>query len=74
MGGNVSEWVQDVYSVPVTTETLEIDPVGPLDGSFHVYKGGNWRSGTLSELRASFRGFSESSHDYLGFRIAKNGQ
>jgi formylglycine-generating enzyme required for sulfatase activity len=74
MGGNVSEWVQDVYSVPMTTETLEIDPVGPLDGSFHVYKGGNWRSGTLSELRASFRGFSESSHDYLGFRIAKNGQ
>ena len=74
MGGNVSEWVQDVYSVPVTTETLEIDPLGPLDGSFHVYKGGNWRSGTLSELRASFRGFSESSHDYLGFRIAKNGQ
>ena len=74
MGGNVSEWVQDVYSVPVTTETIEIDPVGPLDGSFHVYKGGNWRSGTLSELRASFRGFSESSHDYLGFRIAKNGQ
>ena len=74
MGGNVSEWVQDVYSVPMTTETLEIDPLGPLDGSFHVYKGGNWRSGTLSELRASFRGFSESSHDYLGFRIAKNGQ
>jgi formylglycine-generating enzyme required for sulfatase activity len=74
MGGNVSEWVQDVYSVPVTTETLEIDPLGPLDGSFHVYKGGNWRSGKLSELRASFRGFSESSHDYLGFRIAKNGQ
>ena len=74
MGGNVSEWVQDIYSVPMTTETLEIDPVGPLDGSFHVYKGGNWRSGTLSELRASFRGFSESSHDYLGFRIAKNGQ
>jgi hypothetical protein len=51
-----------------------IDPMGPLDGRFHVYRGPNWRSGGISEIRLSYRGFSDQSHDYLGFRIAKNGQ
>jgi len=74
LDGNVSEWVQDFYEVPVVTETEVIDPMGPLDGRFHVYRGPNWRSGGISEIRLSYRGFSDQSHDYIGFRIAKNGQ
>ena len=30
MGGNVAEWVNDVYRVPVPNEAIEEDPLGTL--------------------------------------------
>jgi formylglycine-generating enzyme required for sulfatase activity len=72
MTGNVSEWVHDYYSlVPPKGKTREIDPLGDKSGSNHVIKGSNWRSGTLTELRASFREGATSGRDDTGFRVAR---
>ena len=73
LSGNVSEWVHDVYSlVPFTNPNdVEVDPMGPTNGSSHVLKGSNWRSATLTELRASFRETATEGRDDLGFRIAR---
>lgn len=70
--GNVSEWVHDFYSlVPPDGKKAEVDPLGPKREGLHVLKGSNWRSGTLTELRASFREGLAESRDDLGFRIAR---
>jgi formylglycine-generating enzyme required for sulfatase activity len=72
MTGNASEWVHDYYSlVPPAEKTRETDPLGDEHGSNHVIKGSNWRSGTLTELRASFREGAISGRDDTGFRVAR---
>tara|TARA_R100001369_G_scaffold1613_1_gene5476 strand:- start:1498 stop:3027 length:1530 start_codon:yes stop_codon:yes gene_type:complete len=72
LGGNVSEWTHDSYSLTVP----KLDTVYPqvLDTStiaMRVIKGANWRSGSLSELRASYRDGAELGRDILGFRIGR---
>ena len=70
--GNVSEWVHDYYSlVPPRDNALEVDPLGGASGTNHVLKGSNWRSGTLTELRPSFREGAVRGRDDVGFRIAR---
>ena len=70
MAGNVSEWVNDVYTLENAAAVL-VDPLGAQRGTEHVVKGSSWRSGTLSSLRSSFReGLSRKRKD-LGFRIAR---
>jgi len=73
LSGNVSEWVHDVYSLmpPAADSRVETNPTGPSGGESHVFKGSNWRSATLTELRASFRGTSAAGRDDLGFRVAR---
>lgn len=73
LSGNVSEWVHDVYSLmpPAADGGVETDPTGPAGGGSHVFKGSNWRSATLTELRASFRETSVAGRDDLGFRVAR---
>lgn len=70
--GNVSEWVHDYYSLlPPAKKVKEVDPLGGERGTNHVIKGSNWRSGTLTELRASFREGAVKGRDDTGFRIAR---
>jgi len=70
--GNVSEWVHDVYSLlPPDEQTTEIDPLGAHTGDTHTVKGSNWRSGTITELRASFREGAKAGRDDIGFRVAR---
>jgi len=72
LAGNASEWVHDFYSlVPPDNKIVELDPVGPRDGALHVIKGSNWRSGTITELRAAFRDGMATGRDDLGFRVAR---
>ncbi|MBI9080877.1 MAG: SUMF1/EgtB/PvdO family nonheme iron enzyme [Pseudodesulfovibrio sp.] len=70
--GNVAEWVNDLYSwqVPKAGQLL-IDPLGPVAGDRHVYKGSSWRSGTRTPLRAAYREPSSQGKDDLGFRVAR---
>jgi formylglycine-generating enzyme required for sulfatase activity len=71
-GGNVSEWTHDSYSI-VFPESGKVfkDPLDLTTGSSHVVKGANWRSGSVTELRPSFREGLVDSRDDLGFRIGR---
>jgi formylglycine-generating enzyme required for sulfatase activity len=68
--GNVSEWVNDRYLsyIPSTAVT---DPLGPNDGKAHAYRGSNWRTVTVGELRFPWREGAVESSDVLGFRVAR---
>jgi len=72
ISGNVSEWVHDLYSLlPPKPGQIEIDPFGPDYGDSHVVKGSNWRSGSLTELRASFRDGVKGGRADVGFRVVR---
>lgn len=72
MVGNVSEWAHDFYSlIPPEPNKTEIDPLGVAYGEAHVIKGSNWRSGTRTELRASYREGYLGPRDDLGFRVGR---
>jgi formylglycine-generating enzyme required for sulfatase activity len=72
MGGNVAEWVQDVYTTaPSRSGTLDVDPIGPADGSLHVIRGSSWMDATVSELRLSYRDYGGEARPDVGFRIAR---
>jgi len=70
--GNVSEWVHDVYTLtPPVSGGTEVDPMGSGRGDTHTVKGSNWRSGTISELRAAYREGEKAGRDDIGFRVAR---
>ncbi len=72
MGGNVSEWMHDIYDIglPVQGMTLR-DPTGPDSGDAHVIRGSSWTHSGVSELRLSWRGQGTEGRADLGFRIAR---
>jgi formylglycine-generating enzyme required for sulfatase activity len=70
--GNVSEWVNDIYSVPTPGLTTPIiDPLGPELGSQHVIRGSSWRDAGILELRLSYRESGDEPQMDVGFRIAR---
>jgi len=72
LGGNVAEWSNDYYAVyPGEAERLVTDPAGPPAGDHHVVRDSSWRHGSITELRYSYRDYSRSPRNDLGFRIAR---
>lgn len=72
LGGNVAEWVHDVYVVrPAMLGAVERDPQGPQKGELHVIRGASWMHSTITELRLSFRDYGDEPRPDLGFRIAR---
>ncbi|MCZ6517984.1 MAG: PEGA domain-containing protein [Gammaproteobacteria bacterium] len=72
LGGNVAEWVHDVYVVNSTFPgQAEVDPVGPDEGQYRVIRGSGWRHSTISQLRVSYRDFGDRGRLDVGFRIAR---
>ena len=72
LGGNVAEWCQDFYAVyPNAAATVAMDPGGPATGRHHVVRGSSWRHASISELRLSYRDYSDKARSDLGFRIAR---
>ena len=72
-GGNVAEWVNDLYTVPTPGQTTAvINPVGPDRGTHHVIRGSSWRHAGITELRLSFRDFGTELRTDVGFRLARN--
>ena len=72
LGGNVAEWVNDVYDVVVSTDKkAELNPMGPDRGDLHVIRGASWRHSTVTELRLSHRDYDSAARNDLGFRIAR---
>lgn len=72
MGGNVSEWTHDAYTlIPQTTSTAQPHVLDTSLTTSRVIKGANWRSGSLTELRASYRDGKSEGSETLGFRLGR---
>tara|TARA_R110002096_G_scaffold61399_1_gene152553 strand:- start:11572 stop:13611 length:2040 start_codon:yes stop_codon:yes gene_type:complete len=71
MGGNIAEWVHDYYSVQASSNKTHVDPLGPERGEFHVIRGASWAHGTITELRLSFRDYTDKPREDVGFRVAR---
>jgi formylglycine-generating enzyme required for sulfatase activity len=73
MGGNVSEWMTDVYAGNVQVVTRrQVDPIGEGSGNSRAVRGASWRSASITELRLSWRGHSSSAADDIGFRVVRS--
>ncbi len=73
LGGNVAEWTNDFYDVVISTgKKVELDPMGPAGGEFHVIRGSSWAHGAVTELRLSFRDYGSKAREDVGFRVARN--
>ena len=72
LGGNVAEWIHDYYGqVTKASGRIELNPMGPDKGGFHVIRDSSWRHGSVVELRLSFRDYGDEARDDVGFRIAR---
>lgn len=71
MGGNVAEWVNDVYAIPSTDGAVETDPLGGQSGDNYVLRGAGWSHSRIGELRLSYRDYGKAGRDDVGFRIAR---
>tara|TARA_R110002110_G_scaffold405241_1_gene624251 strand:+ start:86561 stop:88639 length:2079 start_codon:yes stop_codon:yes gene_type:complete len=71
MGGNVAEWVHDVYTIPTASDVAIEDPLGPQSGDNFVIRGASWAQSKLSELRLAHRDYGQAGRDDVGFRIAR---
>lgn len=73
MYGNVSEWCFDYYGPYNTEQTM--DPVGVINGSLRVNRGGGWND-FAKQLRSAYRSATtpDTVEQNLGFRIARNAQ
>jgi formylglycine-generating enzyme required for sulfatase activity len=69
MSGNVGEWVRDWYSSSYYSEPLNLNPLGPLNGTKKVVRGGSWFDdavGIRAAIRSNF--LPDYAGDGLGFR------
>jgi formylglycine-generating enzyme required for sulfatase activity len=71
LGGNVSEWVNDVYRIPVPGEAIEENPLGDEQGDNFTIRGASWSLSRLRELRLTYRDYGERGRDDVGFRVAR---
>ncbi len=71
MGGNVAEWVNDVYRIPVPNEVIEENPLGDPQGDNYTIRGASWSLSRLRELRLTYRDYGERGRDDVGFRVAR---
>jgi formylglycine-generating enzyme required for sulfatase activity len=69
--GNVFEWVQDWYADELPTDREIVDYRGPAQGSWRVYRGGNWDY-PAEYCQSGFRRNSTPDNrlNNLGFRLA----
>jgi formylglycine-generating enzyme required for sulfatase activity len=75
LGGNVAEWVHDVYAVtPSPPGEVTRDPTGPSVGAYHVIRGASWMDTNVTELRLSYRDYGDQARPDLGFRVARSAQ
>ncbi len=71
MNGNVREWCQDWNTDSYLTYD-QVDPTGPLSGTFRVVRGGSWALHS-DWLRSGNRSSGQPWHriNYIGFRVVR---
>ncbi len=74
MSGNVSEWVNDWYDDEYYATSPASNPVGALDGTKKVYRGGSYLSGPQDVVPITRSAIKPEEHAAdLGFRCVLNG-
>lgn len=70
--GNVWQWTSDWYG-KYSASPLQVDPGGPLQGTYRVIRGGGWYRDAI-ELRSAFRFYVDPSSHYfsVGFRMVRS--
>jgi formylglycine-generating enzyme required for sulfatase activity len=72
LGGNAAEWGHDYYSIySYDSKKVYRDPMGPAEGKHHIIRGSSWRQSSISELRSSYRDYSDGKRIDLGFRVCR---
>jgi formylglycine-generating enzyme required for sulfatase activity len=71
LGGNVAEWVHDVYTIPPSSGVVKVDPLGSQTGDNFTIRGASWALSKLTELRLTFRDYGQAGRDDVGFRLAR---
>jgi formylglycine-generating enzyme required for sulfatase activity len=72
MDGNVSEWVADWYGYDYYGDAAPVNPTGPSEGSYRVYRGGCWFD-TAEFCNPTLRRFDfpVSRFYNVGFRVVR---
>jgi formylglycine-generating enzyme required for sulfatase activity len=70
LGGNVTEWMHDVY-VTLPDNQPVTDPMGATTDAPHAVRGANWRTSGIAELRPAWRDRAFAPAPTLGFRVAR---
>jgi formylglycine-generating enzyme required for sulfatase activity len=71
LGGNAAEWVNDRYAINPAEGGEARDPLGPEKGEFHVIRGASFLTGSITQLRLSYRDYGKDARPDVGFRIAR---
>ncbi len=72
MGGNVWEWVSDIYSGDYYKASETDNPTGPKNGFNRVIRGGSWHSGPMCKKVYYRKGLPNNWCDFaVGFRCVK---
>ena len=71
LAGNVAEWVNDRYAADYYLQSPRLNPPGPINGYYRVFRGGSWGSAYLS-LQATHRDWAggDLRNESIGFRCA----
>jgi formylglycine-generating enzyme len=73
MGGNVWEWVFDIYQHDYYSTNPAHNPRGPMEGTTRIIRGGSWHSGKMCHKVFYRKGLIPSWVDFaVGFRCAKD--
>ena len=73
MSGNVWEWVNDWYGSTYYSVSPSTNPLGPVSGTKHVLRGGDWFTPS-NFVRSSYRSGNPPYYaiESIGFRVARN--
>ena len=71
MSGNAWEWVADLYDPNYYKSAPAQNPKGPLNGQYHVIRGGSWLN-DISYLRSAVRAWMMPYYSSAGFRCARD--